>query len=120
VTVFVIAGADPAKTMALAARYLHGPAPEGEFRADLRGFCMEIAARPCSVLRRFLAETGLPAARTRAVTLAGLNELRQARTAGKRISVYLHDALSAGQVRSLLRDALHRAARGARHQRGRV
>jgi hypothetical protein len=102
VTLFVITGPDPAKTSALAARYLHGQHLDGQFHADLRGITMETATRPTTVLRQFLAQTGLPATETRAMSLAWLNELWQARTAGREISVSLEDALSAAQVRSLL------------------
>lgn len=99
---YVIAGLNPRRKAAQAALYLHGVHPDGAFSADLGGSNPAAAALPTHVLRRFLAETGVPHAELTALTLAGLASLWRERTAGRRISVFLDDALSAGQVRALM------------------
>ena len=81
---------------------LQGEYPDGQFRADLRGFSMDAAVPPASVLRRFLAEVGISPAAGQPGSLAGLNQLWQSITTERHISVFLDDALSAAQVRCLL------------------
>jgi tetratricopeptide (TPR) repeat protein len=111
-SVAVLSGSGGSGKTSLGTYWLHQVSPRfagGALYADLRGHQQDAAARPADVLGGFLRALGIPPAQI-PIALDELAALFRTVTSGRRMLVFLDNAVSAAQVRALLPGPGPRAA----------
>lgn len=114
VTLLVISGVGGVGKTALVSHWLHSikdQYKDGALFADLSGHLPGAAARPSDVLARFLRALGTPPEQI-PLELSEQTALYRSATSGRRMTVFLDNAASAAQVRTLLPGPASSAAHG--------